>query len=100
MEPVERRRQEFEIGSRCFLADRRGHNTLSHRQYLRLDGDNESMRRRELKRESIRLRRASDGGCGVQSDKLFATQPKDVETCQKNAQAHEAAGGDARQAVE
>ena len=27
-------------------------------------GDNESMRRRELKRESIRLGRASEGGCG------------------------------------
>jgi hypothetical protein len=34
MEPVERRTPELEIGSRCFLADRREHNTLCHRQYL------------------------------------------------------------------
>jgi hypothetical protein len=33
MEPVERRTPEFVIGSRCFLADRREHDTLSHRQY-------------------------------------------------------------------
>jgi hypothetical protein len=64
MEPVERRTLEFEIGSWCFLADRREHDTLSHRQYLGVDGDNESMRRRELKRESIRLGRASEGGYG------------------------------------
>lgn len=46
------------------FADRREHNTLCHRQYLGVDGDNGSMRRTELKRESIRLRRASEGGCG------------------------------------
>ena len=48
MEPVERRTPELEIGSRCFLADRREHNTLCHRQYLGVNGDNGSMRRREL----------------------------------------------------
>jgi hypothetical protein len=64
MEPVERRMPELEIGSRCFLAGRREHNTLSHRQYLGLNGDNKSMRRRELKHESIRPGRASEGGCG------------------------------------